>query len=71
MKGNFDEVLDDLHPFGLVGFPQNLHGDPEGLLVDQVFEVAKVAWRLMWTQLEEVCDVVSGLDAGEERVVAC
>lgn len=70
MKGDLDEVLDYLHPFGLVGFTHNLRGDPEGLLIDEVLEVAQVAGRLVWTQLEEVGDVIGGLDAGKEQVVA-
>lgn len=70
MKGDLDEVLDNLHPFALVGFTHNLRGDPEGLLIDEVLEVAQVAGRLVWTQLEEVGDVIGGLDAGKEQVVA-
>lgn len=64
-------MFDYLHPLGLVGFPHDLCGDPERLLIDQVFEVAKVARRLVGMQLEEVRDVIGGLDAGEEHVVAC
>lgn len=70
MKGDFDEVLDQLHSFGLVGFLHDLRGDPEGLLIDELFEFAEVARKLGWTQLEEVCDVIGGLDAREQHVVA-
>ena len=37
---HLDELLDDLRPAQLVGFPNYLRGNPEGLLVDKVLKSA-------------------------------
>lgn len=66
MQGDLDEVLDGLHALELVGLPRHLGGHPEGLVVDGLLEALEAGRAGLGAQLEQVLDVLGGLDGAEE-----
>lgn len=66
MQGNLDEMLDGLHAFELVWLPRHLRGHPEGLVVDGLLEALQAGRARLGAQLEQVLDVLRGLDGAEK-----
>lgn len=66
VQGNFDEVLYSLHSFELIGLPCHLSGHPEGLVVDGLLKTLQAGRAWLWSQLEQIVDVLSWLDGAEQ-----
>ena len=70
VQSYLDEMLNDLHPLQLVYLPQNLRCYPKRLLVDDFLERLQVGTAGFWFELEQVIDVLGGLDVSEKLEVA-
>ena len=66
VQGDLDEVLDGLHALELVGLPRHLGGHPEGLVIDCLLEALQAGRARLGAQLEQVVDILSGLDGTEK-----
>lgn len=66
MQGDLDEVLDDLHALQLVWLPRHLRCHPEGFVVDRLLEALEADRAHLGAQLEQVVDVLGGLDGAEQ-----
>lgn len=66
MESYLDEMLDSLHALELVGLPGHLRRHPEGFLVDDLLEALEAKRARLGLELEQVVDVLGGLDGAEE-----